>query len=326
MSVPFSYTRAGKYLMLGGAEEILSEAGSPGDMWKAEFKREEPGSTEGVSSIVYRHKFKTPKGLSLRKEVLIEPDVPAVFQRYVLYYAGRGDEGDGTEKDGDGTSRGKKKPDQTDISFGIRMTTSVPETVDSASIFYLPTSGEVTRARYHRPAFGRRWTWRDWRQEYFGLSPGFAVSCDECTGAVLAAMFRPRRAHVSVRSEFAAPELTIRHATRKVKKGRRLEFGLGLFVADAHAVSGSSLLLLTRGRRSGGETSVGVTLRTSHRVKSVRARLAYGAKRRTVALRRREIPRAGAYFSATLRVSTPSLPLRCSVAVGKEHLSCVLGS
>jgi hypothetical protein len=116
----------------------------------------------------------------------------------------------------------------------------------------------------------------------------------------------------------------LRYAPVAVRPGKHAEFGSAFLAADAAAASGTSLLLATAGRRSGHVVPVALTLRTSRRVASPRVALATSAGRRSVLLARRPLPGAGHVHTAVVHVPRASFPIRCSVTLGGERLSCVL--
>lgn len=322
MAVPFERTRGGKYIMLGGAEEYIVEGGSPGEIWKSQFERDESGAAD-QAAVIYKRKLKSPEGVALWKRVFVEPDMPGVFQHCRVSYAGRpGEPGAGAGGDSEEAHDAVEKPDQTAITFGVALTPSITGPADSANVFSVPRSDGLVTERYHRPPFGRRWRWRDWRHNHFGMRPGFVLVHNEARSDALALFFKPEKAHVIVRSQFASPELALQHGTRLVRKGGRLEYGFGFFVSDAHAVTNSSLLLLARGAGVGARIPVAVTVRTRHRVENVRATITSRGRRRSVTLGRRPIPAAGAVFAKVVELGRSSFPVLCSVSVGGERLSC----
>lgn len=314
---PCVHIMAGQYVLLGGAEEFLHEAGMPGDIWKAAFDRR----AEGGAAVTYDRKLKTPRGVTLSKAVSVEPGFPGVLELVTLSYAGRS-VADREDEDAGGAGATK---DTTDVTPGIRMTTPVLGPAGSSNVFEIPSRGKLVTVRFHRPPHGRRWRWRDWRDEFFRIGPGFLVSRNEREGNAMAVLFRARGAVVNVRSDFEGPEIVLRGPRVTITKGKPARFGAAFLVADALAASGTSLLLVTLGRRRKGVVPVAVTLRTSRKAPRPVAEVSgkRGGRRR-VQLRRREIPGAGAVYAAVVPVRASSFPLRCSVRVSGERLACVV--
>lgn len=330
LAQPFEYIMGGKYILLGGAEEFIAEAGSPGDLWKAAFERKGPTSAGGAVELAYTRALKDPKGVTIGKRVRVEPGLPGVLESYVVSYSGKprdqaGDDRAGGETGGDGEEPrdGKGgKDDRADLTLCVRLSTPVLGEIGSRNVFDVPGPAELELVRYHRPGYGRRWRWRDWRHEHFGLRAGFLVSRHEEQGAVLAILFSPRKtAHVSIRPDFQGPELTVRHVRTKIAKGRKREFGLALLVGHAVAASADSMLLLTRGKPGRGGVPIAVTLRTTRRVERPRVSMATGGSRKRATLVRRDLPGAGHVYTKVVRLPRAALPLSCAMSVGPERLS-----
>ncbi len=327
----------GRYILLGGVEEVVFESGSPGELWKSEFKRGEPAANGASAEIGYRLALKEPEGVEFSKEVRVLADLPGVIERYVLRYSGKpkkeeqpgdsSDRGDGAPlgpTDGRGKD-GKKRKDEVDLTFGIRLSTPSDGHPASRNVFDVPTGRGMSLVRFHRPGYGRRWRWRDWRDEHAGLAAGFLISRHEELGRVLAVLFGPRRVPlVGIRCDFQGPELMIRHAPRKLTKGRRAEFGVGLFIGDAVAASESSMLLVSKGRAGRAGVPVAFTVRTSRRIEAPRVSLATARGRKTATLRSLDLPFAGTIYTKTLTLPKGSLPLTCTATVGRESLTCRL--
>ncbi len=330
---PFDYIMGGKYILLGGTEAYIVEGGSPGDLWKAAFKREEPAKARDGVEIGYSHALKSPEGVALSKRVRVEREIPGVLESYTVSYAGKpakdakadGSDGDGREDGGgqaDRTDTKAGKDDKADVTFCVRLSTPVHGEIGSRNVFDVPGPDGLELVRYHRPGYGRRWRWRDWRDEHFGLRAGFLVSRHEEIGAVMAVLFSPRKtAHVSIRRDFQGPEVTVRHVQRKIAKGRKQEYGLAFLVGHAVAATADSMLLLTRGRAGRGGVPVAITLRTQRRVERVRAAISTASGRRAAALSRRDLPHAGRVSTKIVRFPRAAFPLSCSVRVGGERLS-----
>lgn len=330
---PFEYTMAGKYVLLGGAEELVVEGGSPGKMWKSAFERKEIESGSDASEIAYSHKLESPEGIHFEKSVRMEPWLPGVLQSYSVLYAGKRKRGE-AKNDADGgkqvgrgagTETKKEKKDETDVTFAIRMSTATPGDTPSLNVFEIPCADGVHRVRYHPPGFGRRWRWRDWRDEHFGLRGGFMVSRHEESGNVLAVLFNGRRtSFVSVRSDYTGPEVGIVHSTRRLAKGRRFRTGAAFLVGDAVAVGGGSMLLATMGSPRGGRRPVALTLRTAARVDRVRARFGSVGNRRTAGLSRRALTEVGDVYVGVVELEVGTSPVTVSARVGGERLSLEL--
>jgi hypothetical protein len=322
LSQPGAHIMSGEYVLLGGVEESVVEAGVPGDLWKARFSREE---SAGGRAVAYTKALKSPDGVTLVKEISVEPDFPGLIEVVRLSRAAKRT----GERDAAGSGADGDPPDEAaganDLSLAFRMTVPVLGAVGSLTMFEIPSRGELAQVRFHRPAHGRRWRWRDWKDEFFGLGAGFLVSRNEREGNLLAWLFAANRSPVvAVRSDFEGPEVMLRYAPVAVKPGKRVEFGSAYLAADAAAATGTSLLLATAGRRLGATVPVALTLRTSRRVARPRVVLATRRGRRSVALVQRSLPGAGRVHTAVVQASRASFPIRCSVALGDERLSCVL--
>jgi hypothetical protein len=320
---PFEYIMAGKYILLGGAEPVLYESGSPGEIWKSEFERGEPVVSDTAVEIDYSRKLKEPEGVALRKHVRVSSDFPGTTELYTVSYAGKKkpaerEDGAGNGEDGDG----KKKKDETDVSFGIRMSTRSEGDPVSLNVFELPAGGDLVRVRYHRPPYGRRWRWRDWRDEHFGLKPGFLVARNEGDGRAMAVLFAPGSGCLAaVRSDYPGPEVTIRHAPRKVKKGGRTRFGLAFLIGNDAASTGTSMFMGSVGRGGRGGIPVALTLRTARRVDAPRASVRTATGRRSVTLAAVDVPGAGRIHTKTITLPRAAFPLDCTVRAGGERLS-----
>jgi hypothetical protein len=211
------------------------------------------------------------------------------------------------------------------VTLAIRLTTPARGEVGSRNVFDVPGPDGPELVRFHRPGSGRRWRWRDWRDEYFGLKAGFVVSRHEEDGAALAVLFNPRAtAHVAIRSDFQGPELTVRHVPTTIPRGGRREYGLALLVGHATAATADSMLLLTKGRSGRDGVPVAITLRTRRSIQRVRAGLSTASGRMRPSLARRELPRAGRVYTAIVRLPKAAFPLTCSVNIGGERLSAHL--
>jgi len=327
LAQPFDYIMAGKLILLGGVEEYIAEGGSPGDMWNAAFQRDEPAESADAVEIGYSHAPKSPQGVKFSKRVRVERGIPGVLERFTIAYAGKPTkEGGATEPDGEpqegGEGKKAQKKDEADVTLCLRLVTPVLGDVGSRNVFDVPGPDGLELVRYHRPGYGRRWRWRDWRDEHFGLRAGFLISRHEELGAAMAVLFNRRRVgHVSIRRDFQGPEVTVCHVRGKLAKGRRREHGLALLIGHAVTATADSLLLLTRGRSGRGGIPVAITLRTEGRIERPRAVVSTAEGRRTLLLPRRDLPGAGHIFTATLQVPRSAFPLSCTVRAGAERLS-----
>jgi hypothetical protein len=330
LAQPFDYIMAGKLILLGGAEEYIAEGGSPGDMWNAAFRRDEPVVGPDAVEITYSHAPESPEGVKYSKRVRVERDFPGVLESFTVAYAGKPKKaGERADDDGeraaDGGEAAAAKRDEAKVTLCVRLVTPVHGDVGSQNVFDVPGPSGLAVVRYHRPGYGRRWRWRDWRDEHFGLKAGFVVSRHEGLGAAMAVLFSRRKiAHVSVRRDFTGPEVTVCHVRSRIPKGGRRRYGLALLVGHAAAATGDSLLLLTRGVAGAGGVPVAITLRTDKRLERPRAAVSTAAGRTSARLARRDLPGAGHVYSATLRVPRSALPLSCSVRAGRDRLSAVL--
>lgn len=327
LAQPFDYIMGGKYILLGGAEEYIAEGGAPGDLWKAAFKRGDPEEAPDDVEIGYSHALKSPEGVAFSKRVRVERDIPGVLERLTVSYAGKpkkaseAPEPDARAQEGGERAKAEKK-DEAAVTLCVRLTTPTHGEIGSRNVFDVPGPDGLELVRYHRPGYGRRWRWRDWRDEHFGLRAGFVVSRHEEVGAAMAVLFSPRRtAHVSIRRDFQGPELTVSHVQTKVAKGRKKEYGLALLIGHAVATTADSMLLLTRGRGGRGGVPVAITLRTRRKVERVRAAVSTAGGRTAPVLSRRDLPSAGHVFTKTVRLPRSAFPLSCSVKVGGERLS-----
>jgi hypothetical protein len=320
---------AGKYILLGGSEEYIAEGGSPGELWNAEFERTEPRAGPESVELRYAHAPKKPEGIALSKTVRVERDLPGVVQSYEVAYAGkRTDGGAASAVEGGAQAAaggGASEADEASVTLAVRITTPSRGEVASMNVFDVPGAAGLELVRFHRPASGRRWRWRDWRDEHFGLKAGFVVSRHEEDGAAMAVLFSPRTtAHVAIRRDFQGPELTVRHAPAMISKGGRRRYGLTLLVGHAAAATADSMLLLTRGRAGRGGVPVAITLRTRRSVGPVRADLTTARGRRRPSLPPRGLPLVGRIHTAIVRLPRSAFPLSCSVNVGGERLSARL--
>ncbi|MBD3349349.1 MAG: hypothetical protein GF400_09180, partial [Candidatus Eisenbacteria bacterium] len=226
-----SYTMAGQYILLGGSELVIGEAGSPGDIWKSSFRREEEESGSGAPSapaVGYSRRLQSPDGVAVTKRASVDEALPLVLESYTLRYVGRSKPG----KDGAGESAGmgtndaggcrngpedrdeekkaQERKDEAMLTAGVRMSTALQGDEPSLNIFEIPCADGLHRVRYQRPPFGVRWRWRDWRNEHFAPRGGFLVSRCESGGPALMALFNQRKAtHVSIRRDYEGPEVMI---------------------------------------------------------------------------------------------------------------------
>ncbi len=316
---------AGKYILLGGAEPVLFESGSPGEIWKSEFDRGEPSVSDAAVEIDYSRRLKEPKGVTIRKNVRVSSGFPGTIEHYTVSYAGKKEPAEGEtsgQDSGDGVGDGKKKEDRANVTFGVRMSTRSDGDPVSLNVFELPAGGELVRVRYHRPPYGRRWRWRDWRDEHFGLKPGFLVARNEGDGRAMAVLFAPGSGClVAVRSDYPGPEVMIRHAPRKVKKGGRTRFGLAFLIGNDAVSTSASMFMGSVGRGGRGGVPVALTLRTARRVDAPRVAVRTATGRRSATLTAVDIPGAGRVHTKTIMLPRAAFPLDCTVRAGNETLS-----
>jgi hypothetical protein len=326
---PLDYLSEGKYVLLGGTEALVEESGSPGEFWNASLSQVGPRAVPGALELGYRHGFKNPEGLALSKFVEVESDLPIVSERYILSYAGKRTPETETGPDGRpeagraSPSGGREALDETPATFAVRIWPAVLGEVPSMNVLDVPGRGALRTVRFHPPQFSRRWRWRDWRDEHFGGGPGFALWRHERMGRPTAVLFNPRLvSYVSLRSDFEGPVINVRYATKHIPKGGRAEYGLGYLVGDAFAASGSSLLLISKGRKRGRAVPMAVTLRTSKHVRSARVVIATASGTRSCTLTPREIPGAGRVHVKVLEFPAGSFPLAWSLKLPGETLRC----
>ncbi|MBD3367669.1 MAG: hypothetical protein GF405_05790 [Candidatus Eisenbacteria bacterium] len=305
---PFEHIMAGKYVLLGGAEDLIFESGSPGKLWNAALEREQGGAGEAV----YGTKLKSPAHVRLRKRAWTEPGLPGVITEVRIRY-------DGTSNDEAG--RESADEDRTAISYGIRLSTAVTGTA-SRNVFDVPGPGGVKVVRYVRPPHGRRWRWRDWRDESFGLRGGFLISRHEVLGRPLMVLFSARRALcVGIRNDLPGPEVVLRHRTVRLRADAERPWGAAFLSGDASCASGKSALLLSRDRTG---TRLAVSVRTARRVERIRASLLTAGGRRRLTLRPVEVPYAGHLHTGVLEDLDAMRRLACRVRVADDVLRAAL--
>jgi hypothetical protein len=263
--------------------------------------------------------------VTLTQTVRADADLPGILVLATASYAGKPESERSDDEDSAGDDRGPRK-DTADLGLGFRVSTPVLGAVESRNLFEVPSGGDLVTVRYHRPAYGRRWRWRDWKDEFFRLAPGFVVSRNERDGNALVVLFGGGARSVAVvRSDYEGPEVMLRGPRRTVSKGGSVSLGAAFLAADAVAASGTSLLAVTLGRRRDGVVPAAIVLRTSRRAAGpVVALSGARARRRAVRLSKAEIPGAGAVHSAVVRVRPEELPIRFSVSVGGERLACTV--
>jgi len=327
---PEEYTMAGKYVLLGGAELVVSEAGNPGEIWRSAFDREEGGvegtGDEARGEVSYSRRLKNPAGVRVEKTVRLDVGLPVVMESYTVRYlgklAGKGEDG---SKDSAGSAKDSK--DEQELTLAVRMSTALLAPEPSLNVFELPCSDGVHLVRYHKPGFGRRWRWRDWRDEHFGLRGGVLVVRWETSPRALVVLFSQRRAaHVSVRSDYPGPEVSLVHRTRKLKKGRSARMGVAYVAADAVDVGRSGVLAVARGRGGGGREPVSVLLRASGSARYKRASVEGRDGTRGVTLRRLELPEAGHVYAGTVELPAGAAPVVVRARAGDERLELELGA
>jgi hypothetical protein len=312
LAQPGQHIMAGKYVLLGGAEDVIVESGTPGDLWNASLDR---GPESGGSSVLYTMDLKSPEGVRFAKRAALEPDLPLFSSEVTLRYEGR--KAERSNGEGDAGEGGDRKR----LSYAVRLSTAVGEP-DSMNVFHVPGPRGMRVVRFHRPPHGSRWRWRDWRNERFGLTSGFLLSRHEQLERPLLVLFGGRRAlYASFLNDLAGPETVLRHRTATVAAGRATTFGVAFLCGDAAAAAGRSALVLSRSR-SGGDLAVCV--RTGRRADRLRASLHVGGRRRSLTLVPRRLGRAGFVMAGTLSGGEAAGPVRCRVAVGGDHLAAEL--
>ncbi len=322
----YEYLMAGKYILLGGVEPFIAEAGSPGEIWKSSFEAVdgEPPS-DGSYRSSHRRTLESPAGVSLAVGAAMLPGLPGIAMTYEAGYAGKPPRGGeaGPGESGETCSRAgeKDEPDTTEVTLGVRAFTNPAGPVPSLNVFEIPCSDGVHSVRFHPPTFGRRWRWRDWRNEHFAVRGGFAVSRNEALGNALVMLFGQRKvSFVSVRSDYTGPELDILHKTRKLAKGRRHAVGAAFLVADAVSVARSAMFMAAIGSGRRGRRQVAFVLRTPGGGGGRRATLTCADRRRTLTLTPLALPEAGTVWTGTLELGRSAFPLRASVRAGAQHL------
>jgi hypothetical protein len=311
---PDAYIMEGKYILLGGAEDIVVESGRPGELWKAALERE---ADEGAVSVRYERTLKSPKNLRFIKRVGTDGAFPGVFIEVDIVSAGRGaPEGRAASGEDAGTDDGTK--DTTAASYALRLSTAL-HGKDALNLFDVPGPRGVRVERFHRPAHGSRWRWRDWRNERFGLRGGFLVSRHEELGRPLMMVFSPRRMLcLSMLNDYTGPEIVARHRPASLAPASRRRYGVAFVAGEASASVGSSALIVSRGR--GGDT-VAVTVRTGRRVDRLTARLRTAGGLRRLTLRPRELPGAGRLYVGTLSGRDLRKAFACRVRAGSDALA-----
>ena len=127
-----------------------------------------------------------------------------------------------------------------------------------------------------------------------------------------------------MRSDYTGPEVSVLHRPRVVRKGRGLRMGAAFLVGEAVALGDDSMLLVSRGAKSGGAVPLALTLRTGKRVEAARARLVTQGGRKNVTLRRRGLGEAGEAFATVVNLDADDMPVGVSVTVRGERLSVTL--
>ena len=129
---------------------------------------------------------------------------------------------------------------------------------------------------------------------------------------------------MSIRCDYTGPEVSVLHVPRKVGKGRRVEFGAAFLVGERVACAGDSMLLVSRGVKAGGEVPLALTLRTGRRLERARATVSTRRGKRTVSLRRRDLPQVGVVLTGAADVPADDLPVTVSATPRDERLSLTL--
>jgi hypothetical protein len=334
---PEQYTMAGKYILLGGAELVLLGGASPGEIWKSPFERtgqketREEGRRE--AGLSYARTLKEPRHVRVEKRVALDAELPMVVEVYEvtrLRSPSADSERGATRRqrerpsnDGDVERDGKEEGKQ--LTPAIRMSTAVRGDEPSLNLFEIPCADNIHVVRFHPPGFGRRWRWRDWRDEHFGLRGGFLVSRSDVDRHILVVFFNERKAaHLSVRKDYTGPEVGIVHRARKLAPGRALRMGLAYMACDEAAVGRGSLLTGSLGLPRGGVVPVALALRARGAVARHVATVSAGRERRRVTLKRREIPEVGHVYAAVVELPRASFPVQVSVRAGEERLAMEL--
>ncbi len=330
---PYDHTMGGKYILLGGAEGAILEEGCPGELWKTAFDRTVSEECEGALAVRYEHALKSPEGVRFQKTVRLEPGFPGVVERYTIRYAGKAeaksrDQAGGRAAENEGPRRDSEDgKDTARVTFEIRMLPAVVGDVGSLNTFLIPGPRGVVTVRYHRPGYGHRGRWRDWRDEHVNLRGGFLVSRHEGRGNILVVLFDPSRVGVlGIRSDYEGPRISVRHVPREIAKGGRAEFGAAFLVGHALAATGNTLLLATRGRGGPRGVPIALSVRTRARVRKLTARVATAAGRRVVRLEPRTLTGAGRVYVGTAHLSRAAFPATATVEVGGERLTVRMGS
>lgn len=331
---PFEYIMAGKYVLLGGVEPFVVEGGSPGEIWKSAFERLgtpwQPENGAGTSrssgrSAAYGLDLESPAGVRLTRSVRVEPWFPGVMETCVAQYSGRSSRSRGEESGvpkAGGPKPGDAAKDETDVTLALRISPATSGDTPSLNMLEIPCIDGLHTVRFHQPGFGRRWRWRDWRDEHFGARGGFLVCRNEGSNGVLAVLWNARRlSYVCTRSDYTGPEIDLVHRTRKLRKGRSCGVGAAYLVGDASAVRGDSLLLASRSGESGGKRHLALVLRTPRETGSVRARVECAGGRRVVALRPISVPEVGIVRTGVLELEADAFPATVTVGSGPESLS-----
>jgi hypothetical protein len=304
-----SYDKDG-WVELGGVEESISGMEKPDELWNANYKR---GGSQRQPAFNYHFSCKKEEGLETKKSFSIEPNAPILYQVSEFKYRGK--------------DKKPKEKEEISIEYCPKVFFAMGGEANFHNLFFVPTRETLIKARYHKPAWTRRWEggfW-DWRRKCPGIDPGFILLSNEIKGDSLAVLFHPKMVSFAwVGTNSRSPRLFLSHCPQKLKKGAKVSYGIIYILADAFDLNQSSLLLLSLGKGSSSSCPLAITLRSSKRYKDCSVTLTIDGEERKVILKPKGYPQVGKVFHRCLIWPQDFSSVSVSFKKGGESLGCQL--
>ncbi len=290
---------------LGGHTDSLTAAESPGELWKARFECAEASPEVGARvSADFRYACEDAKGLTIRKRVELEGELPAIWQEISFHYDGKGEPD--AKRDPDDEDK-----DEYELTYAprthFRCEVDGEARLDSDVRMDIPLHDRVERTRYY-PAL--------WYYPVSGPKLGAVAIEHESLGVALLALMDPS-ALASIPMSLEGGRIALRHVCwlRKLAPKRQATYGLLYAVGNACAATPALVALLALGEERDGRTPVSVVAR--HR-DGCGGEVLLGNG--SIPLASRHIPGVGPILTAYSVVPTGAIPDVVTCRVGDDSV------
>ncbi len=290
---------------LGGHTDSLGAGDDPGELWRAGFECAEVSAETGARVFAeYRYTCEDAKGLTVRKRVEMDAQLPAIWQEISFHYAGK-PEAD-AKKDADDEDK-----DEFELTYAprtlFRCEVDGEARLDSSVRIEIPLHDRVERTRYYTAL---------WHYPVSGVKLGAVAIEHESLGVALLALTDPS-ALASAPMSLGGGRVALAHSCwpRKLEPKRQATYGLLYAVGCSSAVTPNLVALLALGDDHDGRTPLAVIAR--HR-EAREGEVLLGETRLPLGMRR--IPAVGDVLTAYGVFETGAIPEIAACRTGEETL------